>query len=286
MEPVSRQESLSLSIGFLFLGVLTLAGPASGQTSDTIATSGIRPVADALDIVQKRSGMVVTYEDPELVFAGDIVDRTAEQRRKGVMGGPQHARALTPTPHSLFVQYVSNADGSPSDLAELLRAIAQAGARNARQFRVWQTAQTGRYHLAPIALRDGAGKMTPVEPLLDTLVSFPPGSRSGAEYLAAICNGVGSAHNNRKVVVSRVPQTPETSRGASNERARDLIEEFLVGVDSALSWRFLCQPEQLCVLSIQRVQTALPAPIHKTDVRKDLTVPSTRLLSGLLKRSQ
>ncbi len=52
-------------------------------STEVITVSDIRPVADALLSLERKYGVVISYEDPEYVYWGDFQDVTTKVRHDG-----------------------------------------------------------------------------------------------------------------------------------------------------------------------------------------------------------
>jgi hypothetical protein len=240
----------------LFFG--TSAARAQGRT-EHLSVSGDRPVADAVERMERKFGFVVTYEDPEFVAAEDIQEIPTPKGSYRAMNGG-----------ALSVDFEVGPDGAPLDRAGLVNSIAAAGSNEGLRFDSWQSGD-GAFHVIPVTVRDRDGKPAPFESALDTRISFPAGERNGEQFLKEICASIARARH-LSITVGTTPDRMmdllRISRGATNEVARDVLASFLSSVSDRLSWHFLCLPGPPpiggCALNVHLVPRQRVAVIPNT----------------------
>jgi hypothetical protein len=211
-----------------------------------LLVEGARPEAAAANLVEKKFGIDITYEDPEIVYAADLRDMAEVLPRPTPPG-----QYFIPRGGPLRFPYESNMGGQPVDVDTLVSALASAASSDAVQFKVSKS--DSRSHLIPTWIRDRSGNPIPYEPLLDTRVSFPPGRRNGWEFLRSFCAAVTSARRVRLGLGTFPTNTlmqMGASRGANDEVAREVLQSALSS--SRLSWRLSCDSEG-CMLNLHYV---------------------------------
>src|SRR5881227_3524760 len=112
----------------LLLPVALLATLGSQTSDGTIVVDDPRPVAAAIQVLERQFGVPITYEDPTYRFSGDSVDHTA-------IPNPTH-RAIDPLGGRLEVHGLPVGDSPLPALVEILRVHEARG--YAGRFRVVQ----------------------------------------------------------------------------------------------------------------------------------------------------
>ena len=232
--------SLSLSV------VVTVAGRGMDEPKETLSVNDPRPVALAAEILEKKYGWIITYEDPQFAYEGDLVDVTETVWKNYVPG--QARRVLVPKGGELAFEYdIDAVTKRPANAAvvvqQLLDAYAIAG--NPGVFRLEQNGQ--RVHIIAVASKAKNGVLTPYQPVLDTLITVPPQKRTGAEFLTAFCDAISKV-SGTSVVLGSVPLNRlyrfETKSGAQDQKARDFLSNELdrMSTNVKWSWKLLFDP--------------------------------------------
>ncbi|HVY94315.1 MAG TPA: hypothetical protein VHA14_16255 [Bryobacteraceae bacterium] len=170
MKPIARMLVL----------VAALTSAAIPQASDDVhierhgnsavlSVHTFRPL-DALAMkLGSEFGIVVSAEDPMFQFPGDMMDVSPEVPRL-------RSGTLVPVRWGFDVTFPINPDGSPSNVRELLGSIvAEANRHSAFGWRLEET--QGVVFFVPTRTHDADGHSIAATPLLDRLVTIPPGTR-------------------------------------------------------------------------------------------------------------
>ncbi|MFZ3326745.1 MAG: hypothetical protein WA231_13005, partial [Methylocella sp.] len=207
------------------------AAPAFGAS---VVVSDPRPVAAAIEEIEKLSGRPITYEDPPFLNK-DYMTPMVES----VTGDPG---LLVPSGGSL--RFTLPADAS----AEQKAAAAQSmvGNYNASHgAATFSVSQDGLTHVVPRQTMDASGRLMPVTPVLDTRITMAAKTRSAMELLGEICQAV-SLISGQPVGIGTVPTNAlyqqKIEIGANNEPARQVLEKLIVANRLSLSWRLLYDP--------------------------------------------
>jgi hypothetical protein len=211
-----------------------------------------RPLSEAVSDLQRRTDVILTYEDPLLSFKDDIVDVTASVRQDGeltkrvlVARGPK-------------VDLV-DPGGDPRDAA---RAIVSKFNREVSSMQFKLNYDGDRVvHVVPATARDAEGNLTAARAPLDTLVALPAERLPLHRVVQLILDQVTEISRTPSYLGS-APQllfddsvTVAVDAGMSVP-ARTAVTRALLSVDSSLSWSFLCSPKPPsgeCALNIRRV---------------------------------
>ncbi|HKW17748.1 MAG TPA: hypothetical protein VJO35_09595 [Terriglobales bacterium] len=268
MPTASRSPFLLTLILVAFLHSLGQGVP------ETKSGLGPRPVRDVILQWEKEYGWVITYEDPRLVYSGDVEDITKRVRRD-VMPGESidpSKRILSARERRISVAYT--APNSPSDKTAQLEAakrLADASATDGgNTFVVSQS--TTRLHVLPGLVRDSDGQLQPSQPLLSTVISLPAGDRDGIAFLHQMCDALTTATGYR-VFVGTIPTNDmaqfHTKAGYEGLPAGQILEDFLDSMPdgNGYTWALLFQKDY--ALNIHRVgvgnhlrQPASGAPVN------------------------
>lgn len=242
----------------------------SAQTANVPPPAGTivshRPLSDAADMLERRFGWLITYEDPLWQFEGETLDLTPSRC-------PEVMRTPAPRLGQLaFEKVLSNAGPNPDrDLlvADMVRAHNES--RNPGVFRM--ISDGDRCHIVPKSVKGKNGELAPTQPLLDTpiYVSLPESGPSVAvrHILDEIERARGvrvvselSWEFDRAVFGSRKMKVT-----ATGNTARSFLTKIFKEANRPLAWHLLCQPAAadqpgFCVFNLQtvRAQRALPGP--------------------------
>lgn len=208
---------------------------------ETIQVDDPRPVAEAVRLLEQKTGTAITYEDPEYVHASDMKDVTALVRRDG----RSDPRVIIPAGGRLDFSYTLAASGKPQEpTPELVDRLLQEHSSTGGPTFTVQT-DSNALHIIPAMVRNKQGEFIPAHPLLDEKIYIPKEERTGFAMLSVICSELARISGHR-VYVATVPvnalQTYRAEMGADNEPARDVLGRVLSGFSSPLSWRLLYDP--------------------------------------------
>lgn len=205
--------------------------------SQTLSVNEPRPVAAAMEILEGRHGMIITYEDPPYVHETEIVDHTASAYKQA---NPFGHRALSPKGGSLEITYqMSPGPVRSGEIRHVIQRILDAHAErnNPGRFRLQQEGEI--FHVIPAQYRNSSGRLVDVGSILDTPISFPEQERSVLKTLELIKNAVGKARG-IKIIIGAVPSNllhkTSSRQGATNEKARDVLVRALKATNTKLSW--------------------------------------------------
>jgi hypothetical protein len=203
---------------------------------DQISVDDGRPVALAAEMLEKKYGWIITYEDPAYVHESELVDVTDKVRRDLDQFPPGKApRVLVPKGGTLTFEYsidplTKKPAGAAVVVQQLLDAYAMGG-------------HPGVFRLD----RDGARLhiVTNESSVLDAPITLPPQKRTGFELLDAFCSAVSQASGTR-VAPATVPLNLlyryQTESGAKDQKAREFLSNELDRINVRLSWRLLYDP--------------------------------------------
>ncbi|HRC83970.1 MAG TPA: hypothetical protein PK413_00005 [Thermoanaerobaculia bacterium] len=212
-----------------------------------IAVEDPRPLSAAATELEKRFGVVVTYEDAPWIAQRDLADVTAELvRRNGAGQPPPPQPVMVPRSGRLELRYSLEAvAGQPTDPAQLAaELVAQHEASgNPGRFRVEQA--EGFLHLIPTQVQKDDGSWMEVQSPLSVLVTLPDEERSIDQAMDLILEQVNRAAK-EKVVWGFYPlnlfvQT-RVRVAAKALPARDVMRELLQLAPYRFTWKMNFDP--------------------------------------------
>jgi hypothetical protein len=144
--------------------------------SAVLSVNTFRPLDAVATELESRFGIAVSAEDPTFQFRGDMMDISLEVPRL-------RPGTLVPARWGFEVRFPVNPDGSPKNVHDLLASIVrEANARSPFAYRLDEAG--GASFFVPTRTRDAQGQSIPMTPLLDRLVTIPPGLRRVNESAA------------------------------------------------------------------------------------------------------
>ena len=202
---MSFHHRLMICLGAILLLVISLlamgGSPSQGHDRqvDTrmqqLSVEDPRPVAKALELLEKRYDWIITYEDPRYVQETEIADVTDRVSRNLDQYPPGQApRVLVPKGGSLNLSYdISPETNKPDSPAALIQTVldANTSSHNAGIFHLQQEGQI--FHVFPA---QGS--------ILDTRINLPDEERSVMETVEAILMAIAD-ETGTKVEVGLVP---------------------------------------------------------------------------------
>jgi hypothetical protein len=262
----------------VMIAIMTFSTVVSAQGTQgqfNVVDNQWRPLQYMADRLQELSGdMVITYEDPCLVWDGDISYMSstsgtrAQPRRRSVilpeeLKNEKHGEALA---NIVLEYYHSQTDGP--------------------RYKILKSAWG--LHIVPAQVRNRNGQLEEAVPLLDTIVSIPKARRTPSEHIDAVCAAVNALTPSgirlkagqgwlneyfaphELVKETRYLLTEDVEKvkfewGTDGKKARDAVIELLDNSSTTLTWRLLCDPnENICVLNM------LPITINVTNAESKL----------------
>ena len=232
--------------------ILLFASSGSSQDNQTvnINVNSPRPLASAVEEIERRSARVITYEDPFYLYASDIEDVTLSVRRDG----QTEPRVLVPRGGPFFFQYPAAASVDSSVLDKLVDEYNLSG--HPGVFRLIRTGDV--CHVVPFERKNRAGAFEPHVSLLDADISIPARDRTALEMINAITETL-SSRGVARVGVGIVPLNAmlrtHIQAGATLENARTVLLRTLDTIHPKLSWRLFCDPGPTpeCALNVHNV---------------------------------
>lgn len=232
-----------------FALVALYAGLALGQVPDTgrierrgdmatLVVDSPRPLDSAAMTLAAEFGIPISVEDPPYLYREDLRELPSASTVAGT------SRPRIPKGGKLEVSFKAQSDGSPEDVAALLKAIvAQANSRFPFAYRMDGPAG-GWVTFVPTQTRDVDGHPVGITALMDRQVTILPGRRSIAEHanlmVAALSTQTGLRIHCCQGAVAGIPWGTEVvDFEATQEPARDVLKRLVESSNSGRPYGYL-----------------------------------------------
>ena len=223
---VSRLFSLLALFGSLALGQVPDAGRIERRGDlATLMVDSPRPLDSAALTLAAEFGIPISVEDPPYMYREDLRELPSTSTVAGT------SRRRIPKGGKLEVSFKTQSDGSPEDVAALLKALLdQANSRFPFAYRM--DGPTGGWvTFVPTQTRDVDGHAVTITPLMDRQVTILPGRRSISEHAQLMVTALSTQTGLRvaccQVGVGGIPWGMEVvDFEATQEPARDVLKRL------------------------------------------------------------
>ncbi len=223
---MSRLFSLLALFGSLALGQVPDTGRIERRGDmATLVVDSPRPLDSAALTLAVEFGIPISVEDPPYLYREDLRELPSASTVAGT------SRRRIPKGGKLEVSFKTQSDGSPEDVAALLKALlVQANSRFPFAYRM--DGPTGGWvTFVPTQTRDVDGHAVSITPLMDRQVTILPGRRSISEHaqlmVAALSTQTGLRVACCQVGVAGIPWGMEVvDFEATQEPARDVLRRL------------------------------------------------------------
>jgi hypothetical protein len=248
----ARHVMLTMGLTAAFLG-------NASASPNTITVQSGRPVAEAIEELEKTYGWRITYEDPPYSHYSDLsvvtdirLPATPVQSLSQLQAVQRVLRTLVPKGGSLSFTLPS---ADPDELGAVEALVKSYNAsRGGNVFAVVQG--LGLLHVVPRQMTGLSGNLEPVKPVLDTVITIEPKERTADALIEEVCKKISIATNTHVgtgPAAMNILQT-KTSIGGSGKTARLILEQLILEIGVPLSWRLFYGPDvKWYVLNIYRV---------------------------------
>ena len=233
-------------------------------TRATISVNSPRPVDSMAAKLSEHYGIVINSEDPTYLFAGDVRDVTAK-----VVRGPRPSKApvLIPRGGKLEASFAVDHEGRPMRVADMLHAIADA-ANASFPFAFTVDDDGDAFGFVPTRTRSKEGTLVDAPPLLDRLVTIPPGVRpiyESARLMAEALSAQAGVHVTCcQSVIAGVPWGMKSiSFAADKEPARRVLRRLIRAEYARAYWMVRCDPGGGCHIEVKQIQPRMRMLVNR-----------------------
>jgi len=246
-------------VGYWLAGMVLVAFCAYAQAEEMSVTDE-RPVAKAIELLEQRYHVPITYEDTLYLNDNEIADVTAEVRLDHDGSNPQ--RVLVPVRRTVtfFAPETTTGKSQGARLEAALDAVmslvdSYALAGGAGGFTVSQDASS--LHVVARAFTDASGKSQTLKPILEAQVSIAGRPQSAFAAIEEVCRQTSSAA--RVLDVGTTPinllANHPVNLDLKNAQARAVLESISKQMAAPLSWQLFCGPRDGgCALNVHVVE--------------------------------
>jgi hypothetical protein len=209
-----------------------------------VSVEGSRPLALALEVLEQRHGIPISYEDPKYVNRADLEDVTVKDASAhGTSTGP---RVVIPRPGRIRATYeLAVEPAGVADVEAAVQSVIEAHL-NAGNPGIFRFARVGAsLEVIAAGVRDESGGITSARSVLDSRISFPEERRTALECLNQIVDDIGQATGER-IMIGAVPTNAlvevRTNMHASDSVARDVLSQLMMETGQKMSWQVFYDP--------------------------------------------
>src|SRR5262249_29551190 len=145
-----QSSSLFAACGLMSLSAwIQVAAQTIPETTEVISINDPRPIAMALEALEQRHGLAITYEDPEYTYPLDTQDVTASVRKDG----RRFPRVIGPRGGAFQFKYLTDRGKPQEDAKGLIsRMLSEYASLGGAVFDVQERATEGgtEWHVIPV----------------------------------------------------------------------------------------------------------------------------------------
>jgi len=203
-----------------------------------------RPLAQALDALQREYGWLVNYEDPRYVSKLDLVEVTNPPQHRSADSGSQ---VHYPGGGAFNLDFPNGIPpNSPPDEQATLQLLVDAYNRsnNPGRFDLRKTAEQ-RFDVVGTSAHDAMGHISRQEVFFDLPVTLVDRQRSAFQTIELICAQI-TERTHTKVTLGVFPMSLQTTMvkvGGAKVPARTLLSRALATTGRKFVWRLLFDPD-------------------------------------------
>jgi hypothetical protein len=243
---VFRARQLMITMGLMAAFLVN-----ASASPNIITVQDPRPVAKAIQELEKRYGWRITYEDPPYSHYSDISVVTDFHSPAVPVQSLSHLQAVQREHQRLVPKRGSLTFTLPSAEPDEMGAVealvkSYNASRGGNVFAVVRGA--GLLHVVPQKMTGSSGNLEQVKPVLDTVITVEPKERTAYALIEEICKKISIATNTDVAFgsgpINMLTQT-KTSIGGSGKTARSILEQLILetGARLSLSWELFYGPD-------------------------------------------
>jgi hypothetical protein len=191
--------------------------------------------------LEKASNQPMTFEEPPVVYAGDVVDMSDAYKHK------QGTKVLFPTFVTLTVSYTEDEISTRQGTAKVLqRLVAKFNKENPERPQFFVLDKDGLFHVIPTNQRLASGKLVPYTSPLDVPLTVEVKDVRAGDALRVILDAI-KAKTGTEILVGWSPfdtgigvgQRKRLNISTQTDTARTLIKQLIQNDSPWCSWELL-----------------------------------------------
>jgi hypothetical protein len=298
----TRDAQMKQRLAIFAIVVVTAACnsvPVAAQTEsvsgeERIQVTDPRPLAAALEVLEKKHGLAITYEDTVYSAPSDISDAAIQPVTGKIV------RIHVPKGGTFNFKYMTE-NGAPKEDSQALlrRMLTEYGDLGNPTFTLqehvfergprWHfpdNLHLSEWHVIPVKMRDKNGQLVQQPALLDNIVSVQQQRGTSGRALGEICQQL-TALSGHEVMIGSMPlnylANPQYQNdfGATNKPAREVLADLL---GPSMVWKLFYDPEKdryifsIHIAALPPRTTAVAPPASNSDPHSSHSFSS---LSGM-----
>ena len=226
-----------------------------------------RPLADAANVLRHLYGKIITYEEPVLVWDGDLEPLNAKMDPTQKWAVAAKRQAFT-TPQDT---------GTEPNLALMLDETLKAFHQQTPGTRFKILSSAWGYHIVPVQVHDLNGQLAAASSPLDTPVYVPVAERAPSQHLAALITAIGQGRGPlTELSLANVQSFDRLFRsspdrfqwGVTGVVVRDAMIDLLQRSATSFYWNANCfssfkAEDRGCVVNMEVLQVTVTDPQGK-----------------------
>lgn len=266
------------NVHLLPMSLLFCSTSLFSQERITLSLDDYRPLAKTAELLERKLGVPVNYEDPLYAYSGDLSDVTDKANAEFRTASPAR-RLMAPRPSKLTMDVSINTEKSTGRVANPIMVIQNAIAAystggGAGEFSVIE--DSGSLYIAPQRIKNGKGNMESRTAVMDTVVLLQPTGTTSMEAIETLCSNLTGLVGHQ-VAIATVPTNMLINRTVDRSQklqgsVRTILEKILNPIAQQatdkeaasypkLAWSLLYDPGMNThFLNIRVVMVEVPLP--------------------------
>jgi thioredoxin 1 len=207
-----------------------------------IDVEGSTPLADTLEGFMRLHRVLVTYEDPQYEYPGDLEDQAIVRKNLNKYPPGQVPKALQPKSTRFQAVYRLNTKtGGREDIAAALRQIIKQYNNSARTAEFKLLEGSGILHIVPARVRNQSGAWQDVSSLLDKIIHSSGGETNFTEFASSALQEC-CLESGMQLLEIAVPPPLIITLPEGKFTLREILARLITENYVNMTWFMLCDP--------------------------------------------
>ena len=251
-------------------GIWTVLGccadARASQDPETLEITSPRPVLKAVEELNAKYTYIITYEEPKILYPGDVEDVTRQRRAEAKSRGKvvMAPRVLALNSGSVEVRLPTIVHVSEAAMYNLLQGVVRSWNDSNQGGAHFEVEEDGAaFHIVPAEIRDQNGNWRSIQSILNAPISFPTALRSDSGTFKAIAYALRVVAGarvfsivNGGVRLGGPPDTKQYLIGAKDEPGVEVLMRAFKAMGAKRTWYLNYDPtSRAYVLNIDDLQS-------------------------------